>query len=549
VNKRQLEVLKASTADEKKVISLLERVYQKASDDCEKKIADLAARTDLQNIQSIVYQQQYQKAIKKQLDGILDTLHTESFEGITDYLGKCYENGFYGTLYDLHGQGCPVMFPIDQRQVVKALQTDAKLSKGMYSRLGEDVTYLKKSVRAELSRGISQGSTWVEMASRISKGMNSPFKTAMYNSMRIARTEGHRIQSEAQWDTVKRAKEKGADIVKQWDATLDKRTRRTHRLLDGQIRELDEPFEVDGKKAMYPGGFGIAKEDIHCRCTMLQRARWALDEDELNELKDRAAFFKLDKVKDFEDYKNKYLQMMNQTQNATPTGSKTNSINDCKDFASLTKHMKDTYGVTVDSSVGNLDYSPVQQSMSGIEKVMQEFPQAQTTLKAIGTDNAGVMCASYSGSICFNPKYYDDASHLSGMIMSDTTGFHPKNTGIVETGSHEMGHLLERTLIEKANPGTDMLSQFRKANDWSSSRQAQKVISEASKAVKASAQGRNPSTGKLYKIAELEAQVSGYATTNKSECLAECVADYVANGKDASPLSREVWKILKRELG
>lgn len=306
MNKRQLEVLKASTDDEKKIISLLERVYKKASEDCEQKIAELAARSDLQNIQSIVYQTQYQQAMKKQLDGILDTLHSQSFEGITDYLGKCYENGFYGTLYDLHGQGCPVMFPIDQRQVVKALQTDAKLSKGMYSRLGDDVSYLKKSVRAELSRGISEGSTWVEMASRISKGMNSPFKTAMNNSMRIARTEGHRIQNQAQFDTITTAKSKGADVVKQWDATLDKRTRRTHRQLDGQIRELDEPFEVDGKKAMYPGGFGIAKEDIHCRCAMLQRARWSLDEDELNELKDRAAYYGLDKTKDFEDFKQKF---------------------------------------------------------------------------------------------------------------------------------------------------------------------------------------------------------------------------------------------------
>lgn len=309
MNKRQLEVQKAAIQDEKKIIRQLQRVYNQAAKDCQQKINNLAARQDLQNIQSIVYQQQYQQALKKQLEGILDMLQSNSFTDIAGYLQGCYENGFIGTLYDLQGQGIPLILPIDQRQVVKALQTDAKLSKGMYARLGEDIDYLKKSIRAELSRGISNGSTWFDIAHHIANGMNSPFKTALYNSIRIARTEGHRIQNQAQWDSVNKAKDKGADIVKQWDATLDKRTRPTHRRLDGQIRELDEPFEVNGHKAMYPGGFGVAKEDIHCRCCMLQRAKWALDEDELQTLKDRAAYFELDKSKDFEDFKGKYLKL------------------------------------------------------------------------------------------------------------------------------------------------------------------------------------------------------------------------------------------------
>lgn len=306
MNQRQLEVQKLSVQDEKRIIRQLQQVYKKASEDCQAKIETLAARQDLQNIQTIIYQQQYQKALKKQLDSIFDELQASSFQSISDYLEKCYENGFFGTLYDLQGQGIPLIIPIDQREVVQALELDAKLSKPFYDRLGEDVTFLKKKVKAEVSRGIANGSTWWDVAQKIATGMNSPLKTALYNSMRIARTEGHRIQNQAQWDTINKAKAKGADIVKQWDSTLDKRTRATHRRLDGQIRELDEPFEVDGHKAMYPGGFGIPKEDIHCRCVMLQRARWTLDEDELQTLKDRAAYFELDKTDDFEDFKKKY---------------------------------------------------------------------------------------------------------------------------------------------------------------------------------------------------------------------------------------------------
>lgn len=46
--------------------------------------------------------------------------------------------------------------------------------------------------------------------------------------------------------------------------------------MDGQLREIDKPFEVSGYEALYPGAFGVASEDIHCRCCLLQRASWAV---------------------------------------------------------------------------------------------------------------------------------------------------------------------------------------------------------------------------------------------------------------------------------
>ncbi len=308
MNKRQLEVLRKQMQNEKKVIRLLKQVYQQASIDCERKIRELAGRNDMENLQSIIYQKQYQEALKKQLDGILDALQNKEFENVAEYLTGCYEDGFLGALYDIHGQGIPLIFPIDQAQVVEAVQTDSKISTNLYTRLGEDVNHLKESIRAELSRGISNGSTWAEIAVHIAHGMNSPFRKAMNNAMRIARTEGHRIQNRAQMDTLNKAKEKGADVVKQWISTLDDRTRETHKILDGQIREIEDYFEVNGHKAKYPGGFGVASEDIHCRCCMGQRAKWNLDRDELNALKERASYFGLDKANEFEDFKKKYLQ-------------------------------------------------------------------------------------------------------------------------------------------------------------------------------------------------------------------------------------------------
>ena len=67
------------------------------------------------------------------------------------------------------------------------------------------------------------------MAEKIAKGMNSPFKKAYNRAVVISRTEGHRIQQKSALDAQYAAKEKGADIVKQWDATLDNRTRPHHK--------------------------------------------------------------------------------------------------------------------------------------------------------------------------------------------------------------------------------------------------------------------------------------------------------------------------------
>ena len=308
MNENQKEVIKAQLHNEKKTIASLKNTYKQALKDCEQKIRELSARTDMENLQSIIYQKQYQEALKAQLEGALSNLQSNSYATVSDYLTKCYRDGYTGVMYDLQQTGIPIIMPIDQVAVARVIQTDSKLSKSLYDKMGEDVTYLKKAVRAEVSRGIANGSTWNEVAGKLSRHMaNTPFQRAYNNSIRIARTEGHRIQVQSAMDAQKIAKSKGADIVKQWDSTLDGNTRNLHRLLDGQIREVDEPFEVANLKVEAPGMFGLASEDCNCRCCLLQRARWALDDEELETLRKRAEYFGLDKTTDFEEYQTKYL--------------------------------------------------------------------------------------------------------------------------------------------------------------------------------------------------------------------------------------------------
>lgn len=261
------------------------------------------AKETLQSmIQSKVYQKKYQQAIEKQVGGVLDKLKKEQYSTISEYLTECYDNGYIGTMFDLQGQGIPLAIPLDQEAMVRAVQLDSKISKPLYQFLGEDVDLLKRKIAAQVSRGISSGMTFQQVAQQLEGQTNIGYNRAV----RIARTEGHRIQCQAGMDACHDAKAKGADVLKQWDSTMDKRTRESHALVDGEIRELDKPFS---NGLMFPGDpDGGPGEVINCRCALLQRAKWALDDEELETLKKRAEYFGLDKAETFEEYKKRYLK-------------------------------------------------------------------------------------------------------------------------------------------------------------------------------------------------------------------------------------------------
>ena len=325
MNKNQKEVIQHQLQAEEKVLKDLEKQYKAALKDINQKVKlfdydinmldeamnqegldDASKAAILSQKRSKAYQKQYQEALQKQLEGILDKLQSDEYGTLQEYLHNSYEDAFLGTMYDLHGQGIPLIMPIDQAAAVKAIMTDSKISEGLYTALGVDVKGLKKNISQEITRGIASGLSYADIARNVSNATKAP----LANATRIARTEGHRIQQASTMDAQIKSKARGADVVKQWDATLDGATRPVHRQLDGQIKEIDEPFKAGGKSAMYPGGFGDPAEDCNCRCVSLTRARWALDADELQTLKDRADFFGLDKTEDFNNFKNKYLQAL-----------------------------------------------------------------------------------------------------------------------------------------------------------------------------------------------------------------------------------------------
>lgn len=545
MNKWEKEVQQSLLDSEAAALKELEKQYAAALKDINEKVKLFQADIDLldqalsqdgldettrallqSQKRSKIYQQNYQKALRGQVSGILDKMHGDNYGTIDKYLNGCYETGYIGVMYDIAGQGVPLVVPIDQAAAIKAVLTDSKVSNGLYAALGVDVAILKKSITQEISRGIASSLPYSDIARNISNVSKAPLSRAKT----IARTEGHRIQQTSSRDAQYAAKKKGADVVKQWDAALDGLTRDSHARVDGEIRELDEKFS---NGLMFPGDpSGGAAEVVNCRCTSNTRARWALDDDELQTLKERAEYFGLDKTKNFEDFKQRYLKAAE-----APTARKFTPAKTIEDAA---KFAKDVLGIeqTTAYQLGmNLDVA------NGLNEAVMRINGTFGSLTASGylenvllyTKKSGSY-AAYSAplsSVFLNP-IVKQKSAIKKMTADAMGQFEP---GAWSTGNafhtvyHELGHAVQHMALDndavKRNK-IDVL--YRKAfsdilgdgTAWTMDQDAALPLAKKAK----------------------DAGFSYYGLRNSGEFVAESIAQYYLSDKPGE-IAKQVVEILK----
>ena len=485
MNKWQIEVQKSLLKSEAEAVKALESQYKRALNDINRKVRDFQAEIDLLDAamnqdglddaarallqsqrRSKIYQKQYQEALKGQVSGILDKMQGDNYSTIESYLKESYENGYVGTMYDIAKQGIPVITPIDQAAAVRAILVDSKVSGGLYKRLGIEVSALKKAVTQEISRGIATGLGYGDIARNIANATSAPF----FRTKTIARTEGHRIQQTSTADAQQAAKDKGANVVKQWDATLDGKTRESHRRVDGEIRELDEKFS---NGLMYPGDpSGGAAEVVNCRCTSLTRARWALDEGELEELKKRAEFFGLDKTENFEDFKAKYLQA---AENINPDG--TNPIDTSPQMAYINNTYGATHATAVKSTLQNADpdVKEVWNKYQGKFKTSDANYTGGQAFYSPSSDNVTLNIAYAASGSSYQAPYqvlFHEYGHMTDYLAARDAGFSAYTAftevfdGVDAAGkavftTNGAGGLLGRTAKQEVK---DAISNIKKAH-------------------------------------------------------------------------------------
>lgn len=615
MNKRQKIVQQQFLGNEEAVIKRLTQVYNQSLKDVTAKseklykeieeltsvyddIEDEAEKAVLKSrIQSKVYQKQYQDSLKKQVSDVLDNMHENSYTTVADYLKKCYEDGFVGSLYDIQGQGIPLAFPLDQEAMVRAVQLDSKISTGLYTHLGEDVAMLKKHITAQVSRGIASSMTFAQIAQQLSTKMVGQYKNpggSLYNAMRIARTEGHRIQCQAGMDACYKAKDRGADVVKQWDSTLDAKTRDSHVRVDGEIRELDEKFS---NGLMFPGDpSGGAAEVIHCRCALLQRARWAVKGGftKMNNFTKQLETF--DSPESYEEFKkgffskenkrymnyvqamegkyktkdwNKLLDAMTDreaehylklcennpmfnkkalTNNVKSDKIQAVKIEDCKTAEEVQEYFKSkkwfnvqeingkTYDTNDNIDLKGCDVVCAKEIFKAHQQVFEKYPQLIGKLNSINaTVLDGFTYAQCSvgfghGGISVNVQKFKDSAKLASSYASD-----------LKSGYHPAGtdwtsivtHELGHA-IDDYLTNTVHVAGFQKGG-W-----LPKYVSAdmRPKAMKACG----------LKVSDAYKEVSGYATKNSKEWFAECFAEYMKSDKPrkvATEFGKRLDEIMK----
>lgn len=132
---------------------------------------------------------------------------------------------------------------------------------------GKQKAWDKRQVQSVMTQALLQGESIGKIATRLSKTVGDKDRKAC---IRNARTMATGVQNAGRVDSYERAEKMGINLMQEWVATLDNRTRHEHRVLDGQRVKVGEKFHVDGYEIAYPADpTAEAFLVYNCRCTLV----------------------------------------------------------------------------------------------------------------------------------------------------------------------------------------------------------------------------------------------------------------------------------------
>ena len=196
--------------------------------------------------------------ISKSNQQAVDVIHEQKIDVFV-------ENRNYGAFQAEMTTG--VSFDIyDQKTVEKLIKRNPQLLPKWKIDEEKDYTWNYKKLKNCITQGIIQGESIDKIAKRISEGLASQNE----NKMRMfARTGITQAQNAGRMEVMHESQKKGINVKKKWLATMDRRTRDAHRHLDGKEAEVDEPFDSDLGKIMFPGDPSASMGNVcNCRCTL-----------------------------------------------------------------------------------------------------------------------------------------------------------------------------------------------------------------------------------------------------------------------------------------
>lgn len=463
---------------EDSTLNKLKSVYNQAVKDCQNKakelqdeIDKLIAETDPNDeiaqsqIRSKVYQQKYQQNLEKQINALIDKINDPQVKTIRRFIYNCYHDGFISEQYRLMNDGINIIMPINQKLMREAINTspsDIPLSKRIY----DNTEKVKTNIIGEISRGLATGRSTQEIA----RNLDNVIGVGMRKSFQIAQNEGARVRQKAIQNSMSEAKDKGADIVKQWSATLDHKTRPIHAELDGQYAEIEEPFKYSGGEVNAPKEFGIPSEDINCRCTLLSVPRWDMEETETRYDNEQKKL--VDNVKNYKDwYRNYYLKNLGKQVLTIPNNPQSDYLKriymDCT--------LNGVYYLEVEPLLTDLSEKEIIEKLAGGDLTQGS---CQSLAQAYVGNKAGYDVLDYRGGASrdiFSSGYtsYNMAklNGVNGDVIYDTNDFNALNVlfGKMKEKKEYLLSTGKHTAIIKKDENGDVLyleMQSSKENGW-----------------------------------------------------------------------------------
>lgn len=102
------------------------------------------------------------------------------------------------------------------------------------------------------------------MADALMQRITTMERTSAIRAARTACTNAMNAGRQMQFE---KAQSMGIRVKKRWRCVRDARTRDEHAEADGQIREINEPYEVGGEEMMFPAdNSGSGWNIYNCRC-------------------------------------------------------------------------------------------------------------------------------------------------------------------------------------------------------------------------------------------------------------------------------------------
>lgn len=253
---------------EKQLEKRIKELYRDAWQDTRTVLAKMYEQYSADGILTMAEMTKYNRLakIEQELALILKDLYSYNKKYVYESMESAYLNGYFETQYQLEmGTQRLLGFGGVNEAAIKAMLSESLTGLVLDERLGNNLRQAVNELRQSLSYTLLQGYSYPKAARYIQETLGKDQARATL----VAWTETHRAYETASHERKEQAKANGLEFKTKWLATLDKRTRSSHRSMDGRAQGDDGYFTLpSGAKGRFPGDPMLgAREVIRCRCT------------------------------------------------------------------------------------------------------------------------------------------------------------------------------------------------------------------------------------------------------------------------------------------